>query len=235
MGIYRTDTHRSSGIYGLFNLDGAPVDARDTQALGLPEVTEPQSWNAAGHDAHFPLTISSHESASGFTVLVGEVEETETLAATLGLNCDVPAAALAEAALGRFGGELPSKLIGEWSLVHRTLNGRLTLMLSAAKRDRLHYAVRGNRVAVAPNLFVLARLGWVGNAVDDAGLLFPMGRANIRSWRGDSTMLKDVYQLEAGATVVIETNGAVTKNYARALIEQPRWRGSYADAVAETE
>lgn len=235
MGINTIDTPRSSGIYGLFNLNGAPVAARDAQLLGLPQMAGPQSWQAAGHDAHFPNAVSQHEGRSGFTLLVGEIEETDALAASLGLQSDIHPAALAEAALARFGSELPSKLIGEWSLLHRTPNGRLTLMLSAAKRDRLHYAVRGKRVAIAPNLFALAQLEWVGKAINDAGLLFPMGRANVRSGRGDTTMLQSVYQLNAGSSIVIEPDGTVTKTTANTLIEQPRWHGSYADAVEETE
>lgn len=235
MGIETTDTPRSSGIYGLFNLDGAPVDAHDARLLGLPTTPEAQSWQTAGHDAHFPDAVCRHDSASGRTFLVGEVDEAEALAATLGLRRGTPNAALAEAALARFGTELPSALIGEWSLLHRAPNGRLTLMLSAGKRDRLHYAVRGSRVAVASDLFALARLGWVGNALDKAGMLFPMGRAGIRSGRGDSTMLKSVYQLEAGASVVIEPDGSVTKYFAQVLVPQPRWLGSYADAIVESE
>ena len=235
MGINTTETPRSSGSYGLFNLDGAPVDARDAHYLGLPATAGPQSWQAAGHDAYFPSAVSHYESTLGFTLLVGEVEEAETLAATLGLQRATPNAALAQSALTRYGTELPSALIGEWSLLHRAPDGRLTLMLSAGKRDRLHYAVRGNRVAVAPDLFALARIAWVGNAVDAAGVLFPMGRADVRSGRGDSTMLKAVYQLEAGASVVVEPDGSVRKYQAQTFIEQPRWHGSYADAVVESE
>ena len=235
MGINETETPRSSGIYGLFNLDGAPVDARDASYLGLPATAGPQSWQAAGHDAYFPSAVSHYESVLGFTLLVGEVEETETLAATLGLQRAAPNAALAEAALARYGTELPAALIGEWSLLHRAPNGRLTLILSAGKRDRLHYAVRGKRVAVASNVFALAKIPWVGNTIDEAGMLFPMGRAGIRSGRGDSTMLKAVYQLEAGASVVIQPDGSVKKYLAQVFVEQPRWHGSYADAVVESE
>lgn len=235
MSIDTSDTPRSSGIYGLFNLDGAPVDARDVQLLGMPATIEPQSWQTAGHDAHLPDAVYSHISVSGLIVLVGEVDEHEALAESLGLQSGTPNAALAETALARFGSELPAKLIGEWSLLHRAPNGCLTLMLSAGKRDRLHYAVRGNRVAIAPNLFALARLGWVGNAIDEAGILFPMGRAGVRSGHGDSTMLNSVYQLQAGASVVIEPDGTVRKYQAQTLIEPPRWHGNYADAVAETE
>ena len=235
MRVSITDTPRSSGIYGLFRLDGAPVDASDAQILGLPQIVEPKSWQTAGHDAHFSDAVCWHSSPSGMTLLVGEVEDAEVLCATLGLRNDAPPAVLAEAALARFGSDLPSTLIGEWSLLHRTPNGRLTLMLSAAKRDRLHYAIRGNRVAVAPDLFALAQLGWVDNTIDEAGLLFPVGRPRVRSARGDTTMLKNIFQLEAGASVVIETDGSVKKHLAQICVEQPRWHGNYADAVAESE
>jgi asparagine synthase (glutamine-hydrolysing) len=94
--------------------------------------------------------------------------------------------------------------------------------------------VRGNSVAVAPNLFALAGLDWIDNTIDEAGLLFPMGRADVRAGRGDSTMLKDVLQLEAGSSVVIEPDRVITKSTAHILIEQPQWRGNYADAVEET-
>ena len=233
--INTTKTPRSSGIYGLFNIDGAPINTRDAQYLGLPAATEVRSWQAIGHDAYLPNAISHHQSASGFTILVGEVDEAETLAATLGLQRTTPNAALAEAALGHYGTELPAILIGEWSLLHRAPNGRLTLMLSAGKRDRLHYAVRDGRVAVAPNVFALAKIAWVDNAVDAAGLLFPMGRADVRAGRGDSTMLKGTYQLAAGASVVINPDGSIHKYLAQVLVEQPRWQGSYADAVFESE
>ena len=229
------DAARSSGIYGLFNLDGAPVEARDAQVLGLPQAPEPQSWLAAGHDAHIQDAVSCHHSPSGFTLLVGEVEEAEALADALGLQHGVPPAALAEAALARYGGELPAALIGEWSLLHRAQNGQLTLMLSAAKRDRLHYVIRGKQVAVAPNLFALTGLDWVDNTIDEAGLLFPLGRADVRAGRGSSTMLKSVRQLEAGASVVIDPDGTISKRTAQTLIEQPRWQGNYDDAIAETE
>ena len=226
---------RSSGIYGLFNLDGAPLDLQDALILGLAPPTEQQSWQAEGHDAHFERAISRHQSATGFTLIVGEVEETEALAAAMGLRRDISPAALAEEALSRFGSDLPAKLIGEWSLLHRPANGRLTLMLSAGRRDRLFYAVRRRRVAIASNLFALGKLGWIGNAVDEAGLLFPLGRSDVRAAQAGTTMLQSVHQLEVGSSVVIDTDGHVTKKSAHVLIEQPRWHGSFGDAGAEAE
>jgi asparagine synthase (glutamine-hydrolysing) len=235
MAIMTAQAPRSSGIYGLFNLDGAPIDARDALTLGLAQPTESLSWQASGHDAYFERAVSSHQSELGFTLIVGEIEETEALAAALGLRSEVSPAVLAEAALKRFGSDLPAELIGEWSLLHRAPSGRLTLMLSAAQRDRLFYTVRGNRVAIAPNLFAVAKVSWVDNTVDESGLLFPLGRARVRARRGDTTMLTSVHQIGAGCSVVINTDGQVTKTTAQVLTEQPRWHGNYGDAVAETE
>lgn len=226
---------RSSGVYGLFNLDGAPVDLQDVLPLGLGPPPKQQSWHAVGHDAHFDRAVSSHQSAFGFTLIVGEVEEAETLAPSLGLQRAASPAALAEAALVRFGTDLPAKLIGEWSLLHRAPDGRLTLMLSAAQRDRLFYAVRRRQVAVAPNLFSLQKISWVGNALDEAGVLFPLGRAAVRAGRGDTTMLRSVHQIQAGCSVVIDVDGRVTKKTTSTLIEQPHWHGCFGDAIAQTE
>jgi asparagine synthase (glutamine-hydrolysing) len=226
---------RSSGIYGLFNLDGAPVDLQDALVLGLAPPIEPLSWRAAGHDAYFERAISSHQSESGFTLIVGEIEEAEALAATLELRREVSPAALAAAALKRFGSDLPTELIGEWSLLHRAPNGRITLMLSAAQRDRLFYAVRGKRIAIASNLFALGNIWWIGNTIDESGVLFPLGRAAVRAGRGDTTMLQSVYQLEPGSSVIIDTNGQVTTEKSQVLIAQPCWIGGYDDAVAEAD
>ena len=231
----QSDAARSSGIYGLFNLDGAPIDTHDAQLLGVTQIAERQSWQTDGHDNNFPNVISSHHSAAGFTLLVGEVEEAEALCALLGLQRGIPNAELAQAALARFGTELPATLTGEWSLLNRAPNGTLTLMLSAAKRDRMHYAVMGNRIAVAPNLFAITRLDWVDTTIDEAGLLFPLGRSQVRAARGATTMIAAVFQLEAGTSVTIQPDGRIKTAAAQILVEQPRWQGCYDDAVAETE
>jgi len=230
-----TETPVSSGIYGLVNLDGAPISERDARALGLSVVPAPLSWQVAGHDAHLPGVVSHNQSNAGFTLLVGEVDDTEALCDRLGVQRDIPVSALAETALQRFGSESPTILTGEWSLFHRAASGRVTLMQSAAQRDRLFYAILGNRVAIAPNLFALTRLSWVNKSIDAAGILFPLGRAKVRAERGDSTMLQSVRQLAAGGSVVISPNGQIAKSRASVLTEQSRWQGGYADAVDETK
>lgn len=225
---------RSSGIYGLFNLDGAPVTADDALALGMSIAAPAASWITEGHDANLPNSVSRYEGPGGLTILVGEVEEADVMADRLGIGRDAPMALLGQSALQRFQDELPAVLIGEWSLLHYEPGGALTLMLSAAQRDRLFYAVRGNRIAVAPNIASLGRLGWVDKAIDESGLLFSLGRAKIRAGRGDSSLLRDVRQLQPGCGISFHRDGGIVRHYARILDEQPRWQGSYDDAVDET-
>lgn len=226
---------RSSGIYGLFCLDGAPVATKDARALGMVPPQASSGWLIEGHDPHAPAAIHRHADARGCTLLVGEVTDTEYLAARLGLARDTPTARIARAALERFGSGTPAELLGEWSLLHRSSEGRLTLMVGPARRDRLHYAVVDARVAVAPDLFRLARVGWIGSEVDEAGLLFGWGNGHVRESRGDRTMLTRVRQLEPGASVAIETNGSIVQSAATILAPQPRWRGTFADALVESE
>ncbi|MFZ1564555.1 asparagine synthase-related protein [Sphingorhabdus sp.] len=226
---------RASGIYGMFNLDGAPIKASDAEWFGQYSDSEIRSWLVSGHDAHFSHAVSFHDGPAGFTVLVGEIEEADDLALELGVRRSSPAAYLAQTAFDRFGSNLPAILIGEWSLLHRALDGSVTLMISAAQRDLLFYAKVGKRLAVAPNLFVLGKIGWVDNAIEEAGLLFPLGRAKLRKETGDRTMFKAVRQLESGSTVTIYPDGRIVRRIAQTLIEQPRWTGNFSDAVVETE
>ncbi len=226
---------RSSGVYGLFCLDGAPVAATDAYKMGMEPPPTNQSWLMEGHDTYAPEVAQLHSDANGSTLIVGQISGTDDLAARLGLVRDAPTAHIARTALARFGADTPAEMLGEWSLLHRSVNGRVTVMAGPAVRDRLHYALVGPRLAVAPNLFSLAQIDWVGVDVDEAGLLMQLGRAYVRESRGDRTMLKRVRWLTAGTSVVIEPDGRIAKFAANALIPQPRWKGSFADALAESE
>lgn len=192
-------------------------------------------WLIEGHDPHAPAAIHRYANADGVTQLVGEIVATDDLAARLGLSRGAPIAQVAQAALQRFGSDTPVELLGEWSLLHRASTGRLTLMIGAAQRDRLHYAVVGAQVAVAPDLFRLAQIPWIGSEVDEAGLLFRWGNGHVREGVADRTMLARVRQIRPGCSVVIEANGTVTQSTAAILVPQPRWKGAFADALAESE
>ncbi len=226
---------RSSGIYGLFYRDSAPVAARDTRALGMDLPQANRSWLMEGHDPHAPAAVYRHSDADGDTLLVGEVHNGGDIAARLGLARTTPTGRIARAALARFGSDMPAEMLGEWSLLHRAPDGQLTAMVGPACRDRLHYAIVGTRVAVAPDLFRLARIAWIGGDVDEAGLLFRWGGGHIRARQGGRTMLARVRVLEPGASVMIGADGRVVHAAADVLVPQPRWSGTFADAVAESE
>lgn len=227
--------NRSSGVYGLFCLDGAPISQADAHQLGMKPSPTPVSWMMDGHDPHFPTAIHRYSGAEGEIVLVGRIAGFADFAAQLGLARNSPVGLIAATALARYGAQTPAEMLGEYSLLHRDIDGRLTLMIGPARRDRLHYAVAGARVAVASDLFRLARIDWVGNEVDEAGLLSRWGNRNLRDAIGDQTMLSAVRQLGSADSVIIEPDGRTTKSSANVFIPQARWRGTYSDAVAESE
>lgn len=226
---------RSSGLYGLFCVDSAPISATDARHLGISVPQMPTSWLIDGHDSHFSDAVHRHSGTGGDIVLVGQIAEADEFASRLGLARNAPVAAIAAAAFARFGAQTPAEMLGEYSLLNRAIDGRLTLMIGPTMRDRLHYAKVGARVAVAPDLFRLARIDWVGNDVDEAGLLFRWGRAHVRDSIGDRTMLAAARQLGPGESVVIEVDGRTKHFKTDIFVPQPRWQGTFADAVAESE
>lgn len=224
-----------SGIYGIFRLDGAPVDPGDARALGLSAPAElPDAAHAEAVDSRAPAALHRIEDPRALTILAGDLEEPEELAVRLRLAPTVPPALLARAALSRFGDGLPGEMIGEWSLLHWDRAGRLTLMLSAARRDRLFFAVSGPRVAIAPDVFRMSRIPWIGNTLDEAGLLFGLGREALRCGIGDRTMIAGVRQLEPGGCVTIGP-GECRARSAPVLVAQSRRTGSFDGAAAEVE
>lgn len=224
---------RSSGIYALINRDGAPLDPADLQALGLIG-DDSASWAIEAADSHFPGAVGRHADERGTTVIVGDIAERSDLAARLGLRCDAPPALVAREALNHFGGDTPREMIGEWSLIQIDCCGTMTLMQAATHRDRLFYAISGTRIAVASNLFALAGLAWVDSSIDETGLLGQFGGWAVRRARGDKSMLRGVKQLRAGDGLTISADGSIAEHHASALTEQPRWHGSFGDAVEAT-
>ena len=235
----RVGTMLSSGIYGLFRLDDGPVDPRDADALGIGCGDLSGAAFVHAVDPHDPNALHRVEADGALTILVGHIEEPQALAARLKVAPTLPAALLARAALDRFGGETAAEMIGEWSLLHwDRRDRRLVLTMSAARRDRLFFAVDGPRVAVAPNLFALSRIAWIGNRLDEAGLLVSIGRADLRAAlreeMGDRTMLAKVRQLEPATRLTITADG-IRCDAAAILVPQPRWTGSFDDAVVAAE
>lgn len=221
-----------TGIYGRFNLDGAPVDPREAALLGLLLPDPTTSGAGLVVDLADPGAAQEDRSNGALTLLLGRLDEPDAVAARLGMPADTPQAMLARAALDRFGGDARSLMAGEWTLLHYA-HHRVMLVASIAQRDRLLFVHKGNRLAIGPDLRQLGGLDWVDSDLDDPGLLFALGRQDLRAAGAGGTVLRDVRMLEPGGMVTIDRTGC--DKAARALPEPaPRWHGSFEDALAET-
>lgn len=226
---------RKSGIYALIDRRGAPINPANATALGIETSGETRSPLIDAVDPHAPDQIQRLDDADGTTVVLGELERLADLAARLGLAPGAPPARIARSALARFGAQLPAELIGEWSLLHHDRGGRLTLVQSAARRDPILYGVQGDRIAVAPDLYRLAGISWIGGTLDPVGLLGKVGRPAARAQADDRTMLARLRQLLPGETVSITPGGGIHRARASLFDTVPEWRGSLADAAFEAE
>lgn len=222
-----------TGIYGLFGLDGTPVDPRDAAILGMPVPESGASCAALAFDLADRGAVHEDRSGGALTLLLGRLDEPANVAGRLGMAPAASQATLARQALRRFGEDIRHVMAGEWALLHRD-GDHLVLASSIAQRDPLLYASKGGRVAVGPDLRQLGRLDWIDDELDDSGLLFALGRQNLRGAMGDRTVLADVRALGAGGFVTFDRRGCAVAP--RALPEPaPRWRGGFDDAMAEAE
>lgn len=221
-----------TGIYGRFNLDGAPLDPGEAAKLGL-ELPDPGAPGAAHVvDLADPGAAQADRSNGALTLLLGRIDTPAEIAARLSMAAETPQAVLVRAAFDRFAGDIRHILAGEWTLLHHA-RGRTTLAASIAQRDPLLFAHKGNRLAIGPDLRQLSTLDWVGEDLDEAGLLFALGRQALRGGRGGRTVLQGVHALEPGGFVVIDRGGRDTAP--RAMPQPaPRWRGGFDEAMAET-
>ena len=227
-------TSSNSGVYGVFRLDGGPIDPADAAILGLAIDGDPGSALVGGIDEHAPGAVQRSDLDGRITILVGYLDEPDEMSDRLGLSRATPHADLARAALLKFGAETPALLIGEWTLLYWEPDGRLTLMASAVRRDRMFFVTSGVQCAVAPDLGALSRIAWVDDEINAAGLLFGVGRTDLRGQRRGRTMLKQAHQLVPGECVTIEAGG-VRHETAVVLTPQPRKRGTFEDLVAEAD
>lgn len=229
---------RSSGIYGLLRLDGGPVDRRDAATLGLHCPAQPGPALLGAVDNFEPGACNRFDQGGAITVLAGRVEQMVLLARELGLVPDAGPAQIARAALARYGAATPERLIGEWSLLHWDPSGaapRLTIMGSAARRDPVFFAYAGARLAVAPDLFVLGRLGWVGSELHPEALLMTLGRVELREAAAGRTMYRAVSRLGPGAGKVFTLGSPPGDLRGDVLAQPPRWNGSPQEALEQAE
>lgn len=220
-----------TGLYGRFNLDGAPLDPADAAALALPPPLPDAAQIAHAIDLADPGAVHIERSADALTMLLGRIDEPAALAARLGMAADTPAALLARAALDRFGDEVRSVMTGEWTLLHHA-NGTLILAASIARRDVHFYAQKGARLAIGPDLRQLGRLGWTGSDLSDTGLLLAFAPGLLHDGIAGLTSLADIQVLGPGGMVTFDAKGHIVA--ARAVpVQAPRWSGNFDEAMEE--
>ncbi len=222
-----------SGLYGLFDLDGAPPDPSAAAILGLPSGAGESGGTAAAIDLADPDAVQCARDDGALTLLLGRLDDSATVARQLHLRPDAPQVEIVRAALARYGPDIRMLLHGEWTLMR--WDGRaLIVVASPALRDPLFYAQRGSRIAIGPDLRQLSRIAWVGDRFDPAGLLMALGRSTLRAPGDTRTPVEGIAALAPGAHVTIDRRGARTA--APMTIEPDRdWRGDLDAAMAEAE
>lgn len=222
-----------TGLYGLFDLDGARPDAEAAAILGFPPGAHGSDGIATAVDLADPDAAQCMRVDGTLTQFLGRLDDPGTVAGQLGMPPDAPHAALASAALGRYGPEIRTLLHGEWTLAQ--WDGRaLILVASPALRDSLFYAVRGRRIAIGPDLRQLSRITWVGDRFDPVGLLMALGRSTLRAPDDFRTPVEGIAALAPGAYLTIDRDG-VHAAAAVTIEADTYWRGDLDDAMAATE
>lgn len=222
-----------TGLYGLFDLTGAAIDARAAAILGLPAAADTISALGAAIDLADPGAAQMDRTGTNLTLFLGRLDDAEPVAARLGLPGDTSHLDIARAALLRFGPDARNLLFGEWMITH--WDGRaLVLASSIALRDPLFYAVRGSRIAIGPDLRQLSQIGWVGDRFDPSGLLAAMGYGWLRAAIGLPTPIAGISALHPGAYLTIDRAG--TRMAQPPVIDAVAgWHGDLASAMAEAE
>lgn len=222
-----------SGLYGCIDFDGAPLAAQDAAALGF----DPADGEALrGIDRIPPHSVDVARSGDSLCILVGRIDDDDGgLTAALGMARNTPSAAIAHAALSRFGEDLAAYMPGEWScLLWERDARRLRLATSMARRTPVYYQIIGSKVAVAPDLSSFRRLGGADGVLDEEAMLLAFARPSLRRALGERTMLRGVRMVADGTVVTISADGSV-KTGARRQLTPLDWSGDFDAAVAEVE
>jgi asparagine synthase (glutamine-hydrolysing) len=230
-----------TGLYAIASLDGAPIGPDDLAVLGFADQPAPRHLQVEG----FALNVVDREEAGRAVhiaerddivlVLLGHLDEPADLAGALGMDRASPPAELALAALERFGADAPQRMLGEWSLLcWRGQPCELTLLMSQACRDPLYFAMDRGRVAVSAEMRRLARLDWVGKALDPNGLFLIWGKARLRRYMTDETPYRGVLRLMPGTRETFNLAGRRRLCLAPPTVFEP-WRGSFDEAMEAIE
>ncbi len=232
---------RKPGLYALANLRGGALAAEDVAALGLAEgeerfrlKSEAESFAARGLDAH-EGAISIARDGERVWIFAGFLDEAEELAGRLGMDAGSGAAALAGAAVRRFGKQAAEEMLGEWSLLGWDGRSReLTLVASVTLRDAMFFGFKDGLLAVAPDVMTLARLGWVGLALDPVGYALNVSRAGLRHIRTEETMWRGIRLVVAGGTETFSAGGRVSGRVTPRT-EFARFGGTFEEAAEALE
>ena len=222
-----------SGVYALLRRDGAPIARDDGAELGLSDklgAAAAPSCVIDGRDVEFAgARVSRAIVGDRSIVFVGDLTDPD-LAGRYGLAADTPPAILAHRAWQEHGADLALHLDGEWSLLQWDADAReLTVSISWASRDAIHYAESGNDVAVAPAIALLARLPWVDASYDLRGMCLHFAQAGLRSAMSNETPLVGVKRVPPGGTEIFGTRRSSLTCDDPAL--PPRWTGSFEEAI----
>ncbi|MFM5895806.1 MAG: asparagine synthase-related protein [Novosphingobium sp.] len=223
----------TSGLWGLACAGNRPVAAEDAAQLHLQRTDG--AYSAMGRDGQDPDMVDTLRDERGTTVFTGWIAERSALAARLGLSEHCPSAALASAALARFGADTPSEMLGEWSLFHRDVEGHTWLVQSATARDRLFFAASATGLAFAPDAMALRRLDWVDGGLDSEAVGLSLGRYELRQRMGNRTILRGIEKLPPGGSLRFAPDGTLTRHAAELLLPQDQFTGDAAEALAALE
>lgn len=232
----QSESLHASGIYAIVHLDGSPVDPADAARLGLDAPYPDSAVRAAARDRAQPQALHQRSSTTEVMLFAGFLDEQRDLAVSLGLARDADTLTVALAAWERHGADMPYFALGEWSLFIWRADQGVDLVGSMARRDRLCFARIGHRLAVAPNIATLARLPWVGDAIDETGFPFSLMPFHVRQEAGLSTWLANVRQLPPGGSIRFTQDGErLGQSRSWRSFEAKRYPGTQADGVAQAE
>ena len=206
--------HVMDGLYGLFSLNGSPVNEQErfllTTQTGSANVLRWSHPTASLCLISTPSTGQSGIFSTGNSVLalLGDLEHPATLADKLSEPKNTPVPELLFLAWRRWGDDAFKNLTGEWSIVvWHAKSLQLSIATSLTRRDHVFIAQANGRVAIAPQIYQLSQYSWVKSAFDPAGLLLSMGRWAVRNELGDKTFLKHVRHANPHTTYRIKMDG----------------------------
>jgi asparagine synthase (glutamine-hydrolysing) len=215
----------NGGVLALIDLGGGPVNPADAAALGLSASERGFVFKFADKGRQDDRVLQDDERC---TILTGHIGDLAEIAQALGAAENLRPVELARLALDRWSEEAAARLPGEWVILDWQ-RGATTIIQSAARRVRTFYARRGNCIAIAPDVFGLSRLSWIGRQLDEEGLLAVLTRGAQPVTR---SVLAGVSELDLAECVRFTTTGT-TAEVKLPFVEMPRSQRSFSEAIEE--